>query len=336
MILVTGAGGMLGSRLVQRLSQAGERVRALVRTVRRDLGSLPGVECVAGDVLDAASLANAMSGCSQVFHTAAVVSYRAADDERAYRTHVLGTRNVMRTAMDAGIARVVHTSSTAAVGLREEPVVLDETERFDERFRHVSYMWTKHLAETEVEDAAASGLDAVIVNPSTLVGAGDRNLNAGRVFARIAHRGLTFAPPGGNSYVGLDDAVSGLLLAMERGRTGRRYILSSGNLSNRDWLSEIARALGRPPVERLLPEWTEAPLAAVARIAERFGAPLTPPVVFFSFRYRWFTAQRAEEELGWRPRQPFEEAVREAADWYLRAGMFRRPMQRTLAAIANR
>lgn len=336
MILVTGASGMLGSRLVQRLSRAGERVRALVRTPRTALATLPGVECVTGDVLDPHSLAAAMTGCSHVFHTAAVVSYRRRDAERAYRTHVLGTRNVMRAALDAGVQRAVHTSSTAAVGLREEPVVIDEGEIFEERFRRVPYMWTKHLAEIEVAEAVASGLDAVVVNPTTLVGPGDRNLNAGQVFARIARGSITFAPPGGNSFVGLDDAVSGLLLAMERGRTGRRYVLSAGNLSHRDWLSGIARELGRPPVERLLPEWTEVPLTAIAAIADRFGADLTPSVVFFTYRYRWFTAQRAEEELGWKPRQSFEEAVREAAAWYAGAGLLPQIAPRKLTSGANR
>lgn len=325
MILVTGASGMLGQRLVHQLVEDGEEVRVMLRPHGRSFPSLP-VHVVHGDVHEPADVAAAVSGCSQVFHTAGVVSYSPTDAERAYRTNVIGTRNVLRASMEAGVDRVVHTSSTAAVGLTDEPRCLDEKEPFDPRLRRVAYMWTKHLAEVEVADAIAKGLDVVTVNPSTLVGAGDVNMNAGHVFAQLHRGALRFAPPGGNSFVGVEDAVRGHLLAMRRGAPGRRYILSSGNLTYREWLSRVAAALGRGPIDRVLPRWTETPLALGAAIASWIPqARLTPAMVFFSYRHRWFTSDRAHRELGWTPAQGFDSAAREAVSWYAQRGLLGRP-----------
>jgi dihydroflavonol-4-reductase len=254
------------------------------------------------------------------------VSYRKADAERMYEANVIGTRNVLSAAMEAGVERVVHTSSTAAVGLSDGPVVLDEDARFDPRFRDVPYMWMKHLAEVECTEAAAAGLDVVIVNPTTILGAGDVHLNTGKLFQQIARGSLAFAPPGGNSVVALEDVVDGHLLAMERGVTGRRYILNGENLEQVALLSRIAGALGRPPVRRVLPRWTEAPLAAGARLAEAAGGALTPQVVFFSYRYRWFSAARAQKELGWSPRAGVDAAIEDAARWYASRGVLERPV----------
>lgn len=315
-VFVTGGSGMLGSALIRRLLAGGHSVRALARSPSPFLESLP-VERVAGDLSDAGALARAMRGCGAVFHVAGLVSYRAADAERMYQANVVGTQNVMAAALEAGVERVVHTSSTAAVGLRDEPVVIDETEVFDPRFRRVPYMWMKHLAEVEVQSAVASGLDVVTVNPSTILGAGDVNRNAGRLFEQLARGRIRFAPPGGNSVVSLDDAVTGHLLALERGRAGQRYILSAENVTNRELLSRISRVLGRGDVRRVLPRWTEAPLRLAAGLTR---GPLTPAVVFFSYRHRWFSAERAKEELGWVPASSLEAAAADAARWYFGAG----------------
>jgi dihydroflavonol-4-reductase len=161
----------------------------------------------------------------------------------------------------------------------------------------------------------------VMVNPSTIFGAGDVHLNTGKLFQQIARGSLRFAPPGGNSAVALDDVVEGHLLAMEHGAAGRRYILNDANLPHAELMSRVAATLGRPPVTRTLPRWSEAPLAAAARIAELAGAALTPQVVFFSYRYRYFSADRAGAELGWSPRAGLDSALPDAADWYESRGL---------------
>lgn len=262
-----------------------------------------------------------MSGCPRVFHVAGFVSYRRRDAERLYQSNVVGTHNVLGAALEAGVERVVHTSSTAAVGLSDEPNVLDESAPFGARFRAIPYMWMKHLAEVEVAEAVAAGLDVVIVNPSTIIGGGDVNLNAGRLFRQIARGAVRAAPPGGNSVVSLDDVVSGHLLAMERGRNGRRYILNAENLPHREMLSRIAAAFGRAPIERELPRWTEKPLSMATAVTSRLTrSALTPQVVFFSYRYRYFSAARAHAELGWRPITSLDASIAEAIRWYEASG----------------
>jgi len=246
---------MLGGALIRRLVADGVPVRALVREPAPALAELP-VELVVGDLSDGGALADAMTGCSYVFHVAGLVSYRQGDAERLYQTNVVGTHNLLGAALDARVERVVHTSSTAAVGLTDDARVLDESEPFDSRFRRIPYMWMKHLAEVEVDAAVASGLDVVTVNPSTILGEGDVHQNAGRLFEQLALGRIRFAPPGGNSVVSLEDVVNGHLLALQRGKQGRRYILSNENLTNRELLSRISRVLGRGEIERTLPRWT--------------------------------------------------------------------------------
>jgi dihydroflavonol-4-reductase len=342
-VFVTGATGMVGRALVRRLLGQGVRVRALARASSNSSElAASGVELVRGDLRDARALADAMRGCDRVFHVAGLVSYRRADAERMYETNVIGTRHVLWAAMEAGVERVVHTSSTAAVGLSDREAPLDEEARFDPELRGVPYMWMKHLAEVELLEAVKAGLDAVMVNPSTIIGSGDVHLNTGKLFKQIARGSLRFAPPGGNSVVALEDVVDGHLLAMERGATGRRYIVNGENLRQVELLTRIAHALGRPAVESVLPRWTEKPLKVAARFAELSGGALTPQVIFFSFRYRYFSAARARAELGWAPRMGVDAAIADAARWYAENGVLDSPSggggegkERALPAVAE-
>lgn len=324
-VLVTGASGMVGGGLVEMLVQRRESVRVLVRPTSRTstLERLP-AEIVRADLGDPAALARAVEGCARVYHVAGLVSYRRADAERLYQTNVAGTHNLLAAALDAGVRRVVLTSSTAAVGLSEDGRVLDEAAPFDAGYARFPYMWTKHLAEVEAAEAVALGLDVVIVNPSTILGAGDVHLNTGRLFRQIAAGKVKAAPPGGNAVVALTDVVQGHLLAMERGRTGRRYILSAANLAHVELLGRIACALGRPPIRRVLPRWTEGPASLLAGLASWGGdAALTPQVVRFSYRYRYFRADRARSELGWVPATTVEDAIGNAARWYAAHGVLK-------------
>ncbi|MGH7536326.1 MAG: NAD-dependent epimerase/dehydratase family protein, partial [Gemmatimonadales bacterium] len=314
-VFVTGGTGMVGANLARRLIEDGHHVRLLVRArVHPFLDHLP-YQPVSGDLADLPALIAGMAGCSQVYHVAGAVSYRARDTRRLFETNVQGTRNLLAAAARAGVKRVVHTSSTAAVGMSERPhQVLDEATPFDRRFESDPYMWTKHLAEREVARAAEEGLDAVIVNPSTIYGSGDVYRNTTAIF-RSLKRGRVFAaPPGGNSVVSVDDVVRGLLLAMERGQTGRRYILSAERFTYRDMLDRMAGLIGGTPPRWTLPSALEWPLAAAAGIASTLfpSLPLSPSVIRFSFRYRYFSSAHANTELGWVPKTSFDEAVRAA------------------------
>lgn len=322
-VFVTGGTGLLGANLARRLVADGHRVRLLMRAQRHPFLERVPIEWIPGDLADVPALIGGMRGCRWVYHVAGAVSYRPRDARRLYDTNVLGTRAVLAAAAQAGVARVVHTSSTAAVGVsaRAEQV-LDETAPFDRRFGRDPYMRTKHLAEREVERAVADGLDVVMVNPSTIYGGGDVNRNTSAVFPGVQRGKVLAAPPGGTAVVSVGDVVDGHLLAMERGQKGRRYILSSENLSYLELLNRIARVVGGPPVRRTIPGALEAPLAALAAVASTVVPSLavTAPVIRFSFRYRYFTAARARAELGWAPRVPLEEALRAAWRFFVDAG----------------
>ena len=322
-VFVTGGTGLLGSNLARRLVERGHRVRLLVRERRHPMLEQLPIEWIPGDLADVPALIAGMQGCQSVYHVAGAVSYRPADAARLHETNVLGTRNVLAAAARAGVARVVHTSSTAAVGMSLRPDhILDETAPFDRRLDGDPYMRTKHLAELEVERAVATGLDAVMVNPSTIFGAGDVYRHTSATLPKL-HRGKMFAaPPGGTAVVSVDDVVDGHLLAMERGQKGRRYILSSENVAYFDLLNRIARVVEGPPIRRMLPAVLEGPLTAIAALASAIvpGLPLTRHVIRFSFRYRYFSAARARAELGWAPRVPIEDAVRAAWRFYVDSG----------------
>lgn len=320
-VFVTGATGMVGANLVRALVADGAHVKALVRARSHPYLDGLDIELVPGDLSDSASLEAGMSGCRRVFHIAALVSYRDADAEALHRVNVLGTRNVLSAARAAGVGRVVHTSSTAAVGLSDRAEPLDEDAPFDPRFEPIPYMWTKHLAELEVARAVDAGLDVVMVNPSTIFGGGDINRNTGRLLARLRRGGRQWAPPGGNAVVGIADVVAGHRLAMEKGRTGRRYILSTENLLYTDLFTRAAAAMGTRIDVRTLPRWTQRPVTALSRLlASQPQAVLTPQIVFFSYRFRYFDATRARRELGWNPAQSLEDAVQEACTFYDQSG----------------
>ena len=309
---------MVGANLVRRLALDGARVKALVRSRSHPYLDDLDIETVQGDLETPESLEAGMTGCDRAFHIAGLVSYKPRDATRLHRVNVVGTRNLLAAARAAGLERVVHTSSTAAVGLSERPHVLDEAAAFDRRFERIPYMWSKHLAELEVAAAIKSGLDVVMVNPSTIFGGGDVNKNTGQLIERLGAGGRQFAPPGGNAVVGVRDVVEGHLLAMEKGRSGRRYILTRENLTYSELFRRVAAALGSQIGVRTLPEWTRGPVTALTRLASWItpGLSLTPQVVFFSYRYRYFDAARAHQELGWQATQSLEDAVQDAAAFY--------------------
>jgi dihydroflavonol-4-reductase len=172
-------------------------------------------------------------------------------------------------------------------------------------------------------------LTTTIVNPVTAYGEGDFALRAGgKVAAEIERRGIGLIPPGGTSWIDIDDLAAGILLAAQRGKTGERYILAAGNISYRDLFAAIARALDRPDAGRIIsPRW-EAFLSAGARVSEVVGA-LTgkyflPPAVQVreAFHFKYFDSGKARRELGFSPRVSFEESLQKTVSFSHRYNLF--------------
>jgi len=324
-VLVTGGSGFLGSAVLRVLIRRGLRVRALVRasSPAANLAGLP-CETVQGDLEDAASLRAALRGVRCLVHVAADYRLWASDPATILRVNVEGTRVLMRAALAAGVERIVHTSSVATLKVAGATAPVDETAAQRPEEAIGAYKRSKTMAERVVEEMVArDALPAVIVNPSTPIGPRDiRPTPTGRMILDAARGRIPAFVDTGLNFAHVDDIAQGHLLALERGRTGERYILGGQNLLLRDLLAEIAQRTGRRPPRIRLPRTPLFPLAlgaeAVARLTGK--EPLLTRDGLRMARYRmFFTSAKAERELGYRAR-PYEEGVADALAWFRSAG----------------
>jgi dihydroflavonol-4-reductase len=326
--LVTGATGFLGSAVARRLLGAGHAVRVLARPgARRDNLESLAVEVVEGDLTDPASLARACKGCEALFHVAADYRLWVPRPETIYRANVEGTRALLSAAGDAGVRRIVYTSSVATLGHRADGSPADETtpSSLDDMIGH--YKRSKFLAERAVDDLIRTrGLPAVIVNPSAPIGPRDiKPTPTGRIVVDFANGRMPAYVDTGLNVVHVDDCAEGHLLAFAKGTVGERYILGGENLALRDILVLLAKLSGRPAPRLRLPHDLLMPLAQGAEWWARLSGR-TPFVTVDSLRmarhHMFFTSAKAERVLGYRAR-PAREALADALAWFRGTGYLR-------------
>ena len=308
--LVTGATGFLGKHLLDALVARGHAVVALARSPGR-LAPRAGVTAVQGDILDPSSLAAAAEGCEAVFHCAGVVSRDPGDGELLWRTHVLGTRNVVEAARAAGARRLVHasTSGTVAisedatqVGREDDPVPYALIERFP-------YYRSKLYAEQEALRANDDALSVVCVNPSLLLGPGDELGSSTGDVVNFLERRIPAVPAGGVAYVDARDAAEAMVLAYEKGAPGRRYLINASNCTLREFFDRLERVTGvkaptlRLPPSRALATFGARLMEAGARVAG-VKAPVDAASVEMSQLYWYCDSGRANRELAWSARDP--------------------------------
>ncbi len=322
--LVTGATGFVGAAVARALLRRGERVRVFVRpsSDRRNLADLD-VETALGDLEDEPSLRAAVAGCDSVFHVAADYRLWVRDPPAMMRANIDGTRLLMRSAMAAGIARIVYTSSVAVLG-HGDGGGADETAPSTVADMIGPYKRSKFLAEAELRRMVAEeGLRAAIVNPSTPVGPGDvKPTPTGRMIVAAATGRMPAYVDTGLNVVHVDDVAEGHLLARDKGRVGERYILGGENLTLAEILTAIARIVGRKPPRVQLPRRALYPVAVVAEAWGRVTGrePLATIDGLRMARDRmWYRSDRAERELGYRHR-PAELAFLDAVRWFRDAG----------------
>lgn len=322
--LVTGAPGFLGAHIVRALVERGVAVRGWARPgePRDNLEGQP-VEIVEGDVRDHERALAAMEGIDTVFHAAAVYESWAPDPTLMYDVNLRGTFNVLEAARRAG-ARVVYTASIVALGRPAPGTLGDEDtpyEAWDLDFPYSrSKLHSMHLAE----DFARWGLDVRIVCPGYVMGPGDRTPTpSGQLLLALAQGKAPGYSPGGVAYVDVRDAAEGHVRAAERGRAGRRYIVSGHNIDNKALLQVVSRAAGRRGVAVRLPK---AVVVAAARALQRVAIArgkrpdLALPMLAYGLRECFYDNRRAREELGLRFRS-FEETVADSLAWFREAGM---------------
>ncbi|MBF0552074.1 MAG: NAD-dependent epimerase/dehydratase family protein [Deltaproteobacteria bacterium] len=320
--VITGASGFVGSAVLRQLLKAGHEVRALLRPNcdRRNLGGLS-VEVVVGDLNNRKSLDQALSGCEALFHVAADYRLWVPRPDEMYRVNVEGTREIMMAAAEAGVRRIVYTSSVATLGLNSDGSPADETTPSTLANMIGHYKRSKFLAEAEVRRMVSEdGLPVVIVNPSTPVGPRDiKPTPTGKMVLEAAAGRMTAYVNTGLNFVHVDDTAEGHILAFEHGRVGERYILGGRNMTLKEVLLEVAAITGGPKPFCCLPHNLIMPLAVVTEAWARLrskGEPLvTVDGVRLAKKMMFFSCDKAVRELGYAPR-PVTEAFREAIDWF--------------------
>lgn len=259
MILVSGGTGMLGTHLLFNLIKKGEKVRAMKRassyldTVKKifsyyhpDPESIFNkIEWVDADILDVESVNAAMIDVNQVYHVAAIVSFRPSDKIKMIKNNVDGTANMVNAALENNIAKFCHVSSVAALGVsHDESLVNEETFRKPD-FDYSGYSISKYLSEMEVWRGIAEGLNAVIVNPSIILGPGYWKTGSPSLFYNV-WKGLKFYTKGVTGYVDVWDVVKIMESLMESSVNNERFVISAENLSFKELFDIIANSVNKP------------------------------------------------------------------------------------------
>jgi nucleoside-diphosphate-sugar epimerase len=332
MILVTGATGHLGANLVRQLLEDGHLVRVLLRA-ESDPAAVAGldVERVFGDLRDPDSCAAAVRGCDQVHHCAALVSTTEGDarhKNEIFACNVLGTRNLLAAALNAGVERIVVTGSLSAVG-HDSQRPSNEDIVFNPFERPLPYAMSKAFVELECLKAFAQGLPVVVATSCAILGPNDfKPSRMGRTLLDFANGRLWAYVRGGFEFVAAHDMVEGHRLAMAKGRPGQKYIFSSQFVTVDELMDVFERVTGRPRPRLRLPGPVMAGLADVgdfflSRFFSRMPRRFTPAAVRLLRMQRRADCSKAKTELGYRP-SPIVDAVRDAYEDFVRRGLIER------------
>ena len=319
--LVTGSTGFIGAAVARCLLERGVDVRVLVRR-DSDLGNLQGlkVEQAYGDLRDAESLRQALTGCRQLYHVAAHYALWAPDPQIFYDINVTGTRTLMEAARDVGVERIVYTSTIGAIGLppgggpgtEETPVSLEQMSGH--------YKRSKYLAEQEVATLARAGLPVVIVNPSAPVGARDiKPTPTGQVIVDFMKGRMPAYIETGMNLIDVDDVAVGHFHAMEKGRIGERYILGNRNLMLREVFALLSRLTGVPAPAIKLPRLAILPLAYANQWLSDYVTHQPPRIplegVKMAKYVMHYDCSKAIRELAL-PQTPVDVALGKAVRWF--------------------
>lgn len=336
-VLVTGASGFFGARLVPTLVERGHEVITMSRSASIPIFSHIPVKHVCADILSPASLADSMRAIDVLIHMAGLVSYRKSDREILYQANVVGSRNVMEAALQAGVGRVIHMSSIAGMGIPERGQIGDETLEYNLAGRDLHYCDTKHESEIEVLKVAQKGLPVLILSPGITLGEGDTHPHHFTIFRSVSQGVLMGYPKGGVMFSDIQDVVNTTCNAMTMGRTGERYVVGSCNLTFQHASATVSKILGSKPPNFPLPGFlSEFAGVACETMLPLFGKkpPLTKGVAWLSQRNIFFSSEKACRELAHEQTQ-FDATIRRIAPYY-RAAIKGELPEHQATAIARR
>jgi dihydroflavonol-4-reductase len=329
-VFVTGATGFLGSHVARLLADQGAELRLLVRPTSnlknleglRSSSASPAIraETAVGDLRDPASLEKAMAGCEVVFHVAADYRLWVRDPNEMYKSNVEGTRAILDAARKSRVRRVMYTSSVATIGFTADGSPADEESpvSLDDMIGH--YKRSKFMAEQIAMEAGRNGMQVVTVNPTTPVGEQDvKPTPTGRIVVDFLKRKFPAYVETGLNLVDVRECARGHLMALDKGRSGERYILGGENLTLKQILDTLGKITGLPSPKIKLPY-------AVAFAAGVFGEMITGRImhgepratvdtVRLGRKKMFASSYKAERELGWKI-VPVEDALRRAVEWF--------------------
>ena len=318
---LTGATGFLGSHVARVLAAQGAQLRLLVRPTS-NLRNLEGLkaETATGDLRDPASLEKAISGCDTVFHVAADYRLWLRDPAEMYRSNVDGTRAILEAARKAGVRRVVHTSSVATMGFTSNGHPADEDSPVSLADMIGHYKRSKFMSEQIALQAGRSGMHVVVVNPTTPVAEQDvKPTPTGRIIVDFLKRKFPAYVETGLNLVDATECARGHVTALERGKSGERYILGGENLTLKQILDKLAAITGLPSPKVKLPYIFAFAAGAVdetitGRLLHR-EPRATIDTVRMGKKKMFASSAKAERELGWKI-VPVDGALRRAVEWF--------------------
>lgn len=322
-VLITGATGFIGNHVTRFCLEQGEDVRVMVMPGedRSPLGGMD-VEFVEGNLLDSDSLDRAVKGVEKLFHLAALFAVWTRDPDLHYKINVGGSRHMMRSAMAAGVEKIVYTSSIAAIGTDGRGTPSTEETPFNSWHFASPYILSKYISHLEVKGMVKEGLPATMVLPGLPFGPGDRAPTpTGTMIINTLKGKMKNYWDGGVCPVDVRDVAAGHVAAMAKGRIGESYILgnSEGNMTTREFLQLVGRIAGIDDVATK--EISRKMMVRVARVAELFGRltgrapPTTVKNTNYIMEHFYVDAGKAVTELGL-PQTPIETAVRDSVDWF--------------------
>lgn len=320
-VVVTGANGFLGSWLTKRLIQDGYDVHIVTRK-NSDLSELKNLKFTnhIGDVTESETLDPAFESAEIVFHLAGVVAYKKEHRNLMEQVNVQGTQNVVSAVQRKNVKKLLHLSSVVAIGAGFHPhQILNEQSEFNLSHLDLGYFETKRKAEVIVMDAYNKGLiQPYIVNPSTIYGSADAKKGSRSVQLKVAQGRFPFYTSGGVNVVAVEDVIDGILLAINKGQSGQRYILSGENWTIKKLFSEIADSAGVQAPQLLLPNFALHTIGTLGDIFKGIG--ISKENAWTSTMFHWFDNTKAKKELGFNPR-PAKQAIQNSVDWMRLQGL---------------
>ncbi len=319
--LVTGATGFLGSALARELLKDGRTLKLLVRK-NSDTRNIDDLDCEVayGDLQDRDSLKSALTGCQTLYHTAAYYSLWSRDKKLIYDINVQGTRNILESALEMGVEKVVYTSTVGCIGLSEDGSPANENQPMNTATLCNDYKLSKYEAEQVAHELFGRGLPVVIVNPSTPVGPRDiKPTPTGKIILDFLNRKMPAYIDTGLNLIDVADCARGHILAEEKGRLGERYILGNKNMSLKEILLALETLTGLKAPRIKMPYWVAYAAGLACEWASDNITHQSPSVPLAGVKmakyFMYFDPSKAIRELGL-PQNPVENALGQAVHWF--------------------